>query len=135
MKRIWLLLFVVYLLATAGFWAFAFTFFAPPGLPLGFSLALLLGTLYMAASVWIYRKRILAGKPYPRSLRVFQIFYWTGTVGLVLYGTLAGSLLMADIVNKLVFTLVLSPLYAPLDLLSRAVVASRKRRAKLRAAP
>jgi hypothetical protein len=91
---------------------------------------LVASTYYMAVSVFDYRRRILKGERYPKSLRVFQVFYWTGLIGLTLFFLSNPSSGITREVDRIVLLVALSFFYAPIDLLSRLYVASKRRRAK-----
>jgi hypothetical protein len=131
MKRILLLLFATYFLASAVIYSLALMTYRAPGFDPLVGLPFVLGTFFMAASVMDYRKRILKGGRYPRSLRTFQIVYWIGTIGLFILLPIYVHSVVMDFAYRVSFLLILSSFYAPIDLLSRLTVAVRKRRAGL----
>jgi hypothetical protein len=129
-RRIFLLLFGYYLLAVAVFTSLSLVFFGGPATSSLFVVLIIAPTYYMALSVFEYRRRILKGERYPKSLRVFKVFYWTGTILLFLLLFVIPQPALTQVVNRILFLVVLSYLYSPVDLLSRLYVFSKRRRAK-----
>lgn len=135
---LWLRLFSYYLLATAVIYLVAVLFERSRGSDAFVSLLSVVGTTYMAASVRNYRKRILRGEPYPRSLKVFRAFYWAGVMVVVFASLVAShgpagaagrsvvSWLAAGVIVDIVWIVILSSLYSPVDIIWRLRVGGNR---------
>jgi len=96
----------------------------------------------MAGSVRNYRRRILAGEPYPGSLRAFRAFYWTGVVVIFLATLVSGHAktltdgrsvldwVVVGWVVDLAWIVILSSLYCPVDIVWRWRARRRRSRAR-----
>ena|SRR2546422_9168953 len=89
-----------------------------------------LGTFYMGGSVLEYRKRILTRGRYPWTLRTFQVFYWTGVIGILLLFNNVPILTTTGLAIRIAWLVIVSAVYSPIDLLSRLYVFLRLRKGK-----
>ena len=86
-------------------------------------------TFYMAFSVLNYRKRLIRGTAHFWSLTVFKIFYCVLTLVII---AISRSL-ATDFIDRIVGLLVLSLVYAPVDMLARTRTFLKARHAAARA--
>ena len=117
MKRLFLFLFVCYLLGTAIiFMTLALIYLRTGTTAFGMLIVLSdIATFYMALSVSNYRKRLINGAKRFRSLTAFQLFYAV----LTLVVLLSGNSFRTDLIDRLVGLLFLSFFYAPVDIVAR----------------